>query len=165
MVNYQSKYDEGEQTGFANFTASENRGRNLFNSNRARCNDCHSGVNFVGDQIENNGLEFPFVDLGVGGATGRTQDEGKFKMSSLRNIEVTGPYMHDGRFDTLEEVIDHYSDGVIDNPNLGNELRVPGGNPARPNFNAQETADLVAFLKTLTDEEFLNDPKFGDPFK
>ncbi|MEM9158645.1 MAG: cytochrome c peroxidase [Verrucomicrobiota bacterium] len=167
MVSYRSKYDEGEQTNFANFTAAENRGRQLFNSNQTRCNDCHEGVNFVGDQIENNGLEFPFLDLGVGGDTGRQQDMGKFKMSSLRNIEVTAPYMHDGRFATLEEVIDHYSTEVVANPNLGNELEQPGpgDNPARPNFSPQATADLVAFLKTLTDHEFLTDPKFSDPFR
>ena len=120
----------------------------------------------MGDQIENNGLEFPFVDLGVGGVTGRNQDQGKFKMSSLRNIEVTGPYMHDGRFDTLEEVIDHYSDDIVANPNLGNELEQGNGNnPIRPNFNNQERADLIAFLRTLTDHEYLTDPKFSNPFR
>lgn len=68
-------------------------------------------------------------------------------MSSLRNIEVTGPYMHDGRFETLGEVIGQYSNGVVANPNLGNELAGRGGNPNRPNFTDQETADLEHFSK------------------
>lgn len=170
MLTYQSKFDEGIATEFANFTQSENRGRRLFNSRRAACAACHSGPNFVGNRIDNNGLEFPYLDRGAGAVTGRPQDEGKFKMSSLRNIEVTGPYMHDGRFDTLEEVIDHYSTGVVDNPNLGRQLRTPGapGQPPtvnRPNFTDQEKADLVAFLKTLTDIDFLTDPKYASPFR
>ena len=118
------------------------------------------------------------MDLGVGGVTGDARDEGKFKMSSLRNIELTAPYMHDGRFQTLEEVIDHYSNGVVDNPNLGGELRVNGGpggpggaggpgnaEVARPNFTAAERAALVAFLKTLTDYKLMEDERFSDPFQ
>jgi cytochrome c peroxidase len=164
MVSYQSKFDQGAATNFANFTASENRGRQLFNSNQANCSNCHEGPNFVGDEPENNGLEFPFRDLGVGDVSGNQNDEGKFKMSSLRNIAKTAPYMHDGRFATLEEVIDHYSTGVVGNPNLGNQLR-NNNQPRRPNFNPGEKADLIAFLNTLTDEMFLTDTKFSDPFK
>ena len=164
MLSYQSKYDVGEQSNFTNFTQEENLGRQLFNSNRANCNNCHEGTNFVGDEPENNGLEFPFLDLGVGGVNGNPNDEGKFKMPSLRNIEMTAPYMHDGRFETLEEVIDHYSTGIVANPNLGNQLE-DNNRPVRPNFNIQEKAALVAFLKTLTDQNFLTDPKFSDPFR
>lgn len=164
MLSFQSKYDVGEASNFSNFTAQELRGRQLFNSNRANCNNCHEGDNFVGDEPENNGLEFPFVDLGVGGVNGNQNDEGKFKMSSLRNIEVTGPYMHDGRFDTLEEVIDHYSNGIVANPNLDNQLE-NNNQPIRPNFSENEKADLIAFLHTLTDEAFLTDPKYSDPFR
>ena len=164
MVSFQSKFDVGEATNFSNFTTQELRGRQLFNSNRANCNNCHEGPNFVGDEPENNGLEFPFIDLGVGGVNGNQRDDGKFKMSSLRNIEVTGPYMHDGRFDTLEEVIDHYSTGIVANPNLGNQLE-NNNQPIRPNFTDNEKADLIAFLLTLTDEAFLTDPKYSDPFR
>ncbi len=164
MVSYQSKFDVGESSDFSNFTAQELRGRQLFNSNRANCNNCHEGNNFVGDEAENNGLEFPFIDLGVGGVNGNQRDEGKFKMSSLRNIEVTGPYMHDGRFETLEEVIDHYSNGIVANPNLGNELE-NNNQPIRPNFSETEKADLIAFLHTLTDQTFLTDPKYAAPFR
>jgi cytochrome c peroxidase len=105
----------------------------------------------------------------VGGNTGNTNDLGKFKMSSLRNIEMTAPYMHDGRFATLEQVVDHYSTGVVLNVNLGAPLLQPGvpGQPPvvrRPNFTTQERAALVAFMKSLTDPVFLSDPKFSDPF-
>lgn len=169
MVSYQSKYDVGVATAFANFTAQENQGMQIFNGPRGNCVACHGGPNFVGNRIENNGLEFPFIDLGAGAITGVAADEGKFKMSSLRNIEVTAPYMHDGRFTTLEQVIDHYSTGVVQNVNLGPPLTQPGapGQPPvvrRPNFTEQERAALVAFLKTLTDPVFLADPKFAVPF-
>lgn len=164
MLSYQSKYDAGVPTNYSNFSQLERQGLDLFNSRRAACSACHSGPNFVGTRIDNNGLEFPFIDLGVGGNTGRTQDEGKFKMSSLRNIEQSAPYMHDGRFATLEEVINHYSNGVVPNPNLGNQLGT--ANNRRPiNFNNQEKEALLAFLKTLTDEAFLTEPKYSDPFK
>jgi len=169
MDSYQSAFDAGVAVGFTNFTPLELQGQQLFNGLRGNCVACHAGPNFVGVRIDNNGLEFPFVDLGVGGDTGNTNDMGKFKMSSLRNIEKTAPYMHDGRFATLEQVVDHYSTGVVQNVNLGGPLQQPGapGQPPvvrRPNFTAQERAALVAFMKTLTDPVFLADPKFSDPF-
>jgi len=169
IVSYQTKFDAGVPVGFTNFTPLEAQGQQLFNGPRGNCAACHAGPNFVGARIENNGLEFPFVDLGVGGVTGQAADQGKFKMSSLRNIELTAPYMHDGRFATLEAVVDHYSTGVVMNANLGPPLLQPGppGQPPvvrRPNFTAQEKAALVAFMKTLTDPALVTDPKFADPF-
>lgn len=169
IVSYQTKFDAGVPVGFTNFTPLEAQGQQLFNGPRGNCAACHAGPNFVGARIENNGLEFPFVDLGVGGVTGQATDQGKFKMSSLRNIELTAPYMHDGRFATLEAVVDHYSTGVVMNANLGPPLLQPGppGQPPvvrRPNFTAQEKAALVAFMKTLTDPALVTDPKFADPF-
>jgi len=170
MVSYRSKFDVGAANNFANFTAEEQLGRDLFNGPRGNCAACHSGPNFVGNRIENNGLENPFRDLGVGGVTGNAQDEGKFKMSSLRNIEMTAPYMHDGRFATLEAVIDHYSTGVVATATLGPQLRTPPRpgsppQPRRPNFTPQEKDALVAFLKTLTDPAFLGDSRYSDPFR
>ena len=87
-----------------------------------------------GPNINNNGLEFPFVDKGLGGITGLAQDDGFFKVPSLRNIELTAPYMHDGRFATLEEVVEFYNSGVVNNPNLSPPLRVPTppGTPPGP---------------------------------
>src|SRR6185503_7035177 len=110
-------------------------------------------------------LEFPYVDRGVGGITGRAQDNGLFKVPSLRNVELTAPYMHDGRFATLEEVVEHYSSGVKNHPNLSPQLRLPNGSPRLINLNAQDKAALVAFLKTLTDRSLTTEIRFSDPFK
>lgn len=115
---------------------------------------------------QNNGLEnlAESRDLGLGEITGRQFDQGKFRAASLRNIAVTAPYMHDGRFFSLEEVVAHYSLGIKDHPNLPASLRNSDGSPARPDFPKEDLAALVAFLKTLTDDELNSDPKFSDPF-
>ncbi|MBL9131782.1 MAG: cytochrome-c peroxidase [Verrucomicrobiaceae bacterium] len=170
IVAVQSRYDAALATGFAlgaNWTQSENRGRQLFNA-PGSCSACHGTDNFVpGNNIFNNGLEFPYVDLGRGGITGQAGDNGKFKVGSLRNIELTAPYMHDGRFATLEKVVDFYSDQVVDNPNLSPPLRLPpqqGGGVRRPNFSDQDKTDLVNFMKSLTDPSLATNPKYSDPF-
>jgi len=170
MVSYESKFDAGmaqvnnPNVNFPNFTASENLGKNLFFSNRTRCNDCHDTNAMVGDAPRNNGLDAMLTDLGVGGVTGNNNDRGEFKTGSLRNIELTGPYMHDGRFATLGEVIDHYDFGVVDSPNLDNRLRAGGGQVRRLNLNAAERQALIDFLLTLTDNNFITDEKYSDPF-
>jgi cytochrome c peroxidase len=107
--------------------------------------------------------------LGVGGITGNRADDGKFKAPSLRNIELTGPYMHDGRFKTLEQVVEFYNSGVVDNPNLSAPLLNPpggpnAGQPRRLNLTNEQKAALVAFLKTLTDPNLATDEKLSDPF-
>jgi cytochrome c peroxidase len=98
------------------------------------------------------------TDGGVGDVTLNPRDLGLFKSPSLRNVEVTAPYMHDGRLPTLEAVIDHYSRGGKAHPNRDERMQPLG-------FTASESAALVAFLKTLTDRQFLTDPKFSDPFR
>ncbi len=169
IISTRTKHDLGRTANpqFSNFTQQENDGRNLFNQ-PGSCSACHGTDNFVpGNAINNNGLEFPYVDLGRGAITGNAADNGKFKVPSLRNIELTAPYMHDGRFATLEQVVDFYSNQVVDNPNLSPPLRLPpqqGGGVRRPNFTAQQKAALVAFLKTLTDPNIASDPKWSDPF-
>jgi cytochrome c peroxidase len=118
----------------------------------------------------NNGLDATVgepdddIDDGVGDVTGRAQDLGLFKSPSLRNVERTGPYMHDGRFATLDEVIDHYDHGVQAHPNLDRRLRRPDGTPQRLNLSADDKAALRAFLLTLTDDALRDDPRFADPF-
>jgi cytochrome c peroxidase len=173
IVSTRSKYDAGVPIGFSNFTPQENLGRQIFfgQVGKATCAACHGTDNFVpGPNINNNGLEFPYVDKGLGGITGLAQDEGLFKVPSLRNIELTTPYMHDGRFATLEEVVEFYNSGVVNNPNLSPPLRVPTpadappGAPRRLNLTADQKAALVAFLKTLTDPNLATDPKLSDPF-
>jgi cytochrome c peroxidase len=162
-----SRFDTARTTNFvvgANWTQSEERGRQLFNA-PGSCSACHGTDNFVpGPNIFNNGLEFPYVDLGKGGVTGVATDNGKFKVGSLRNIELTAPYMHDGRFATLEAVVDFYSTQVVNNPNLSPPLRTQGGGVSRPNFSAQQKADLVNFMKSLTDTSVATNPKYSDPF-
>lgn len=170
IVSGATKYDAGVAAGFTNFTTAENEGRLLFNG-AAGCAACHGSDNFVpGNPIFNNGLENPYVDKGVGARTGLASDEGLFKVPSLRNIELTAPYMHDGRFATLEEVIEFYNSGVVNHPNLSGPLRNPPGSPGagqprRLNLTTQQKASLVAFLKTLTDTAVITDERFQDPFR
>lgn len=172
IVSTQSKFDLGVTNNFANFTPQENQGRQIFNGPAGGCAACHGTDNFVpGPALNNNGLEFPYVDLGVGGITGNPQDNGKFKVNSLRNIGLTGPYMHDGRFATLEQVVEFYNSGVVDNPNLSPPLRNPPGPPGSPppgprrlNLTQQQKDALVAFLRTLTDPNLATDVKYSDPF-
>ena len=89
---------------------------------------------------------------------------GRFKSPSLRNIAVRAPYMHDGRFGTLREVVNFYNTGIQRNPNLDNRLRTQNGAPRRMNLDGNEINSLIAFMETLTDNAFLTDPKFSDPF-
>ena len=132
-------------------------------SNQTRCFDCHATNVFVGDEARNNGLDPTNTDLGVGGVTGNNNDLGEFKAPSLRNITLTAPYMHDGRFATLEEVIEHYDTGVQANPNLDNRL-MQGNNVRRLNLSDNDKQALVDFLNTLTDEQFITDEKYANPF-
>lgn len=173
MVSYESKFDIGRSqvnnTGqdFPNFTDVENLGKQVFLSgNLGRCAGCHQTDLFVGDRAFNNGLDATTTDQGLGAVTGNPNDDGKFKVPSLRNIELTGPFMHDGRFATLEEVVEHYNSGVQAHPNLDNRLEQPGSNnPRRLNLTDQQKAALVAFMRTLTDNSFITDPKFSNPFR
>jgi len=169
MVSFQSEYDTGlaqvnnPNVNFPNFSDSENLGKNLFFSNRTRCSDCHTTNAFVGDRARNNGLDATITDPGVGGVTGENNRLGAFKVGSLRNISLTAPYMHDGRFASLEEVVEFYNSGVQDSPQLDNRLRRENG-AVRLNLNEAEKQGLVDFLRTLTDPNFVSDVKYSDPF-
>jgi cytochrome c peroxidase len=168
LVSYQSRFDEGlarvdsVRDNFPNFTDQENRGKRLFMQECARCHlPGGQEAGFFMNRPRNNGLDADpkTADGGVGDITFNRGQVGLFKSPSLRNIEVTGPYMHDGRFDTLEKVVDHYSTGVKNHPNADGRLR------RGLRLNDREKASLVAFLKTLTDQKFLTDPRFSDPFQ
>ena len=169
LASTRTKYDAGVGVNFSNFTAEENLGRRLFHGEigAATCAQCHGTDNFSsGPRINNNGLENPYVDKGVGAISGRALDEGLFKVPSLRNAALTAPYMHDGRFATLEEVVEFYNSGVVAHPNLSPPLRArpPAQGPLRLNLTAAEKAALVAFMKTLTDTALAADARFADPF-
>ena len=148
------------------FNDSQQLGRVLFNEN---CMSCHgrsiSSLIQIPFTTANNGLDITYSDNGVGVITGEENDNGKFKIPTLRNIEVTGPYMHDGRFETLEEVIDFYSAGIQPHSNLHEDLKDDNDDPEKFNFTEEEKQGLIDFLKTLTDETLLTDSKFSDPFK
>jgi cytochrome c peroxidase len=173
MVSSNSKYDKrlkGEYT----FTPSEQRGWLLFQQEGgdpelgqggewgADCFHCHplAGVQFSDYQLHNNGLDSVFTDLGRGAVTGDPNDYGRFKTPSLRNVEVSAPYMHDGRFETLEEVIEHYNSGGHPSSTIDPFMKFTQGGLQ---LSEQDKQDLIAFLKTLTDEQFLTDTAFSDP--
>jgi cytochrome c peroxidase len=167
IVSCQSRYDEGRagapsaQADFDNFTQQENRGKALFMRNCSSCHMKDGNEHFFVPTPANTGLRGndPTADGGVGDVTLRPADLGSFKSPSLRNVEVTAPYGHDGRFATLDALIDHYSDNAILDPNLG--YMIPVG-PLK--FTGSEKAALIAFLKTLTDRTLLTDPRFSNPF-
>lgn len=172
IVSYNSKYDK-YLSGQATLTAAEERGRVLFfaeynpffpDLSGADCAHCHSGSNFENDQYMNNGLDgdASMVDVGREAVTGNPADKGRFKVPTLRNIEVTYPYMHDGRFVTLEEVIDHYNEGLQASSTLEPHLEYTRETGLF--LSDQDKTDLIAFLKTLTDYSMLEEEKYSDPF-
>jgi len=167
IASYRTRYDAGEANGFADFTPMELDGKNLFYNGATKCNHCHMTANFHNRDSRHNGLDAVYADNGLGEFTGDPADNGKFKVPSLRNAELTAPYMHDGRFNTLEEVVEHYNSGVQPHPNLDDRLTVEGlvgGTPLQMGLTPYEKQALVAFLKTLTDVPLVNDPRFADPF-
>ena len=159
MVSYQSRYDEGIATGFRNFTGQEYFGMQLFENSALRCGRCHLTATQMLIFPSNNGLDVVYADKGVGLITGDGFDHGLFKPPSLRNVALTGPYMHDGRFATLQDVLKHYSSGIQSHKNLGSFLPEKG-----VNLTARQRDAIEAFLHTLTDTAFITDPKFSDPF-
>lgn len=168
IVSYRSRYDEGEANGFASFSQQELDGKALFFNAATRCNQCHMTANFFTPQTMNNALDVVYADNGLGERTGDPADHGKFKVPSLRNVAVTGPYMHDGRFQTLEEVVEHYNSGLKPHSNIDDRLTVDntiGGTPYRLQLSAAQKQSLVAFLRTLTDEPLLTDTRYADPFR
>jgi len=196
IVSVSTRYDVGRlqtqdnRVEFPNFTEQENLGKHLFFS-KFPCSQCHGGVNLDGSLSapKNVGLEIDYHDNGMTGVlpSGENRD-GFFKTPSLRNISITAPYMHDGRFKTLEEVVEFYNSGIQPHPQLSEELRIreqgglspehlgpviefdfipepaSGTIPQKMFMTGEEKAALVAFLKTLTDYTVITDPRFSDPF-
>ena len=164
----ESRFDEGmNQTlnvneDFANYTASENLGKTLYNTN---CASCHGAKHdFTVKAVANNGLDQVYTDQGKGAKTGNSSDMAIFKVPFLRNIGLSGPYMHDGRFASLEEVVDFYSENVKEHLNLSPELRESNGQVKKMNFTEVQKTALVAYMETLTDQEMIKDEKFSIPF-
>jgi len=152
LVSANSKYDKyvlGLEGG--SFGEAELRGLEAFRQN---CASCHAGELFTDQSYRNNGLDTAFSDLGRADITELAQDEGKFRVPSLRNLERTAPYMHDGRFDSVVEVLEHYRSGVNASATLDPSLR----NGIQ--LTDREVEDLEAFLLTLTDWDFIRDDIF-----
>jgi len=154
LVSNDSKYDKVLK-GTASFTSAESLGKTAFEQ---KCASCHSGILFTDRTFKNNGLSLT-ADLGRGRVTLNPNDEHCFKVPSLRNIAKTYPYMHDGRFSTLERVLDHYASGVQNTPTLDTLLK-PNGQLGIPLTN-DEKANIILFLNTLTDETFIKNPLFA----
>lgn len=154
LVSADSRYDQ-YQRGEIQLTDQERRGLVVFEEN---CTTCHVPPLFTNEEFLNNGLDTVFSDLGREGITESSLDRGKFIVPSLRNIGLTAPYMHDGRFKTLEEVLDFYDSDVLYSFNLAEELNQNGRLGIA--LSSDEKADLLAFLSTLTDYNFINNPKF-----
>ena len=170
IASFNSKFDKGIQEGFTNFTSSEQAGHQLFEQD---CAFCHSAPHFGSNEFFGiisggnftNGLDSVSSDPGMGGWTNDPFFDGVFKTPTLRNIEVTHPYMHDGRFETLEEVVDFYSEGLQPHPNsFFNGWNGQGNSFIGFEYTDDEKADLVNFMKTLTDQTTLTDHKWSDPF-
>ncbi len=159
-ISANSKYDQFMR-GEVALTPSERRGWIFFNTEKGDCFHCHGTELFTSNLHHNNGLD-SLPEPGRMAVTNNPLDKGKFKSPTLRNIAVTAPYMHDGRFETLEEVVRFYSEGIQHSPTIDPLMKqVEGGGIG---LTEQEILDLVAFLETLTDTSFLNNPDFTDPF-
>jgi cytochrome c peroxidase len=161
LISGNSKFDKyllGEVT----LTSQELNGFNVFmDETRGDCFHCHGSDNnplWTDNSFHNNGLDETFSDLGLGAVTGDPADNGKFKSPSLRNLAYSAPYMHDGRFDTLEDVINHYSEGLVHSPTIDPLMKKV--NEGGVQLTEQDKADLKAFLLTLSDPSFLNNPDF-----
>lgn len=161
LISDQSKYDRYLDNQL-NLTPMEAAGHNLFFSEKAECFHCHGSTLFTDNDFHNNGLAETIIDKGYENVTGKSSDRGKFRSPTLRNIEFTAPYMHDGRFQTLEEVVNFYSDSIKTSDSVDPLLPNDKGGFKLSDLEKQQ---LVAFLKTLSDTAFINNPKFSSPFE
>jgi cytochrome c peroxidase len=164
LISANSRFDQF-LVGQISLTTPELSGFNIFmDENRGDCFHCHGQASeplWTDNDFHNNGLDATFLDNGLGTFTGDPADNGKFKTPSLRNLAYTAPYMHDGRFTTLDEVIDHYSEGLVSSTTVDPLMKevAQGGVQLSPS----DKADLKAFLLSLSDPDFITNPNFLDP--
>ncbi|PJB58380.1 MAG: cytochrome-c peroxidase, partial [Bacteroidetes bacterium CG_4_9_14_3_um_filter_41_19] len=167
LISANSKFDQ-YMHGEVQLSQPELNGYMLFTTeDGGDCFHCHGGFGnplFTTHLFYNNGKDTVFNDIRDRFViTGDPMDHGAYKATTLRNIEVTGPYMHDGRFTTIEEVIDFYSTGVLSSPSISPLMHHVNNGGIR--LTPQEKADLLSFIRTLRDDEFMTNPKFGKPEK
>jgi cytochrome c peroxidase len=160
MISANSKFDQWK-SGKASLTAEESRGMEVYLSEtKGDCVHCHGiGSTFTDFEFRNTGLDSIPIDKGRSLITLNSADAGKFKTPTLRNIARTGPYMHDGRFVNLRECIEHYNTGFKYTKNLSPELKTA----VKGRMSEQDITDLIAFLRTLTDYEFINNKNLDKP--
>jgi cytochrome c peroxidase len=181
MIGCDSEMDRQFNTGQP-LSAQAEEGRNIF-FGKGTCYNCHSGPDFNdrggffdpffppngggfgwAQDIADIGLDEEYTDVGMGVFDPKLV--GVFKIPSLRNVAMTAPYMHDGRFATLEEVVNHYNNGIKKSPNLDNVFKNwDTGDAIRLGLTEGEVSSLVAFLHSLTDDQYMNDERFADPFR
>lgn len=163
LISANSRFDQ-YSLGQITLTDQELNGLNVFMSeDKGDCFHCHGNPNnplWTDNIFHNNGLDATFSDNGLGDVTGDPNDNGKFKSPSLRNLAYTAPYMHDGRFATLDEVINHYSEGLVHSPTIDPLMKKV--NQGGVQLTPQDKADLKAFLLSLSDPSFLNNPNFNN---
>lgn len=158
LISASSRYDKYVRQEGEMLTKDELEGLSLF---KAKCSTCHSSDLFTDGSYRNNGVSNDFrFDKGREEITLNVADRGKFKVPSLRNVEYTDPYMHDGSISSLEEVLEHYSSGVKVSPSLDPILYKEGR--AGIALTDEEKKKIIAFLKTLTDKEFITDKRFAE---
>ncbi|WP_440879934.1 cytochrome-c peroxidase [Tenacibaculum sp. C7A-26P2] len=161
LISANSKFDNFLE-GKTNLSDEELKGFQIFtNENKGDCFHCHGGTQnplWTDNQFRNNGLDSEFSDLGLGSVTGDPSDYGKFRTPSLRNLIFTAPYMHDGRFSSIEEVIDHYSEGLKNSETIDPLMKTV--NEGGVHLTNDEKKNLKAFLLTLTDSSFVNNPNY-----
>jgi len=161
IISGNSKFDR-YLAGIEDLSPEETRGLNIFlDETRGDCFHCHGNPSnplWTDNRFHNNGLDAFFTDRGLGAVTGDPRDDGLFRTPSLRNLSFTAPYMHDGRFNTLDEVIDHYSEGLVYSETISPLMKsvAEGG----VQLTVQEKLDLKAFLLSLSDPSFIIDPKY-----
>lgn len=158
LISGNSKYDRYINGDKSAMNASEIAGMNLFFSSKTNCSQCHSGFMFTDMKLHTTGYSTHYFDVGRAGVTGNPADKYKFLTPTLRNVELTAPYMHDGALATLWDVVDHYNHGGKTMAQKDTLIKVL-------NLNQTELIDLVNFLKALTDEEFVHNPIYANPFK
>ncbi|MGB1232096.1 MAG: cytochrome-c peroxidase [Winogradskyella sp.] len=161
LISANSKFDK-YTLGETSLTVQELNGLDLFlREDKGDCFHCHGNPNnplWTDNAFHNNGLDATFTDLGLGGVTGDPNDNGKFRTPSLRNLAFTAPYMHDGRFATIDAVINHYSEGLQNSTTIDPLMKKVDEGGVQ--LTLQEKADLKAFLLTLTDTSFTTNPNF-----
>ncbi|HYG52782.1 MAG TPA: cytochrome c peroxidase [Flavobacteriales bacterium] len=160
VLHLQDSFTTDEAYGYDLFMRDKNESAGIVGGD---CFHCHPAPIFyqLNTEYLNNGLDASFTDLGRGQFTGNVNDNGKFKIPTLRNIELSAPYMHDGRFTTLDQVVEHYSTGLQNSATISPLMKeVDNGGLLLPPY---EKSCIIAFLKTLTDYEFINNPEFKDP--